>query len=972
MNKQIFFITSWIVVCLLVLVSVVYTDYVKYSTKLNNQQQNVVSELDYVHEDLERLLVEQLSSLDAIRMQIALNPELTQEELTKTANVILRGNDAIDFLVLQNSMGKTLFYSSHADLYMSNSGKNIVNKETVLSLNEEYRFGSTLFEGPSATRPNTLISRSYFESADNKGLKMYAEINLPPILEASGLLKSTKTNFHLKNLQTNSLLSGKEVVDSYDSRNIRVGGLSWQLLASPKGGWVPFQLQVQVWFLVLLFLSLILYNISMKRKNQLLQKQSELDSLNFEKRFRNFFEQHKVSMLVIDENNQIIDANASALSFYGYSLDTLKGKNVINFETMPRNPKQVEKPNQSSLPLLSNFELLLSQRQSNVFESKHQISNGEIKDVEVHLTPINFDDSHETLILIFDVTQKKQLDEKRMLFEQVFMHASEGILVTDSDKNIVSVNPSFEKITGFKVTEAIGRKPSMLSSGKHDHIFYEELFNTVRKSGEWRGEVWNKAKSGKLYPQILSISEVRNEHDQLLNYVAVFTDISEQKKVEKQLEELAHSDSLTGLPNRLMFGVHLERELKQAKRNKSTCAVLFLDLDRFKVINDSLGHDYGDKLLQMVSKRLQNCLRDTDLLARLGGDEYVILVNDCASDEDLSCLAVKLCEQLKQPFHFGNEVEANIDVSIGIAQYPRDASTAQELIKFSDASMYKAKNSRSEDYVFYSQEISERAKSRLNIKREIKTGISQKNFSLLLQPIIDLSNNKIMGAEALIRWDHPQKGLLLPDDFIPDAEHTGSMSMLTFWIVEQVYSFHQQLLTQGHKLKISFNVSAHDLNTPEFLDTLMSLHARIPGISESVTVEIVETALVENLSHASFVLQKLRKAGFNLAIDDFGTGFSSLAYLSQLPVNILKIDKVFVQNLHRSKEESIVRSIVSLANNFNLRVIGEGIETQEHEKALRDIGCDYGQGFYYSKAVKVDEFIHLCQSDKSMSRMQLN
>ncbi len=974
-NKQII-IAVWSMLSLLVLVSILYTDYATYNAKKNAQLNAIEHDLNEAHENLEESVLTYVTAMNTLATQLSLNPNISQSELNVFGDAILKQLPHLDFLFMVKDSDIALVYPdpSKKSLYTEKLYQSFPFYNNYSGLQT---LGTQVY-GPGEFQNKTvLLIQSLITDLSQKRMKVFAYVNFSDLVDQISAINTTDTRLTIVDNNTNNYFYGQQQLELAGTRNIRVGNLNWTLEASPRGGWVPFKLHVQVWFLGLLFILLLIYSVMLKKNNSLLRAQSKIDKLANEKRFKNFFEQHKVCMMVLDEFNCVIDANSSALSFFGYTLRDIKKRNFLNFEkhdvmtqsVWTNNSEPKFKPEEaSSATFLAQ---MLSSNTTNVIETQFRVSTGEVKDVEIHLTPIDHNGYEECLILFFDITHKKELDNKRMLFEQVYMHAQEGIMVTDKNKNILSVNPAFENITGYESYEVLGSQPSILSSGNHAKSFYENVFKAIQKNGEWRGEIWNKTKMGKVYPQLLSISEVKDRDNNLINYVAVFTDISEQKKTEQKLEKLAHNDALTGLPNRLMFTLHLEREIKRANRTKQSCALLFLDLDRFKVINDSLGHDYGDKLLVMVAQRLNNALRDTDLLARLGGDEYVVLITDYNTDEDIACLASKISTLLQRPFRFKDNIEANIDVSIGIAQFPKDAVTAKDLLKYSDASMYQAKRSNADKFVFYTNTISAEAENKLNIKREINQSIKQHDFELMLQPIVDLTTNKIVAAEGLLRWQHPTKGFLLPDEFVPTAEQTGSIFTITLWVMNQIYALYTQLEKSGIQIKLSFNISPLDLNNPLFYSTLAKLNDASPGISKFITIEIVETGLIQNIDTSHIELQKLRDLGFNLALDDFGTGYSSLAYLSKLPINTLKIDKVFVQNIHKNEESCIIRSIVNLADNFNLSIIAEGVETSFHEEQLNKMGCHLGQGYYYSKAVGTEDFMQLCQSQKDFSNAKI-
>lgn len=974
MNNKQFIIVAWSVLSLLVLASILYTDYATFNAKKNAQFNTIEHDLNEAHENLEQTLLTYVTASNTLATQLSLNPDISQSELNVFGQAILKQLPHLEFLFFIQDESKPLVYPNPTKLALYQE-KLYHSFPFYNNYSEQQKLDTQVYGPADFQNKSVILIQSMFTDLSQQPMRIFVYVNFTGLIDQISTINARDTQLSILDNNTNSYFYGQQQLELAGKRNIRVGNLNWTLEASPRGGWVPFKLHVQVWFLGLLFVLLLIYSVILKRNNTSLRTQSKIDKLAHEKRFKNFFEQHKVCMMVLDENNCVIDANSSALSFFGYSFKEIKQRNFLNFEKQDAlTQAKFTKGQPSNSFFVSSLAQVLSSFESNVVETQFTVSTGEVKDVEIHLTPIDHKGYEECLILFFDITHKKELDNKRMLFEQVYMHAQEGIMVTDKYKNILSVNPAFENITGYESYEVLGSKPSILSSGKHDKNFYDGIFKSIKNNGEWRGEIWNKTKKGKIYPQLLSISEVKDRDNILMNYVAVFTDISEQKKTEQRLERLAHNDSLTGLPNRLMFTLHLEREIKRATRTKQSCALLFLDLDRFKVINDSLGHDYGDKLLVMVAQRLNNALRDTDLLARLGGDEYVVLITDYNTDEDIACLASKISALLQKPFRFKDNIEANIDVSIGIAQFPKDAATAKDLLKYSDASMYQAKRNTANKYVFYTNTISAEAENKLNIKREINQSIKQQDFEIMLQPIVDLTTNKIVAAEGLLRWQHPQKGFLLPDEFVPTAEQTGSMSTLTLWVMNQIYTLYSQLLENGIQIKLSFNISPLDLSNPQFYSTLAKLNESIPGISNFITIEIVETALIQNIDTSYTELKKLRDLGFNLALDDFGTGYSSLAYLSKLPINTLKIDKVFVQNIHKNEEKCIVRSIVNLAQNFDLSIIAEGIETAFHEEQLNKLGCNLGQGYYYSKAIGAKDFMNLCQSQRAFSgaRMMKN
>ena len=484
----------------------------------------------------------------------------------------------------------------------------------------------------------------------------------------------------------------------------------------------------------------------------------------------------------------------------------------------------------------------------------------------------------------------------------------------------------------------------------------EAMLDTLIKTGFWRGEILNRRKDGSVFPELLSVSVVKNDQGEVINYLGVFSDITNLKQSEEKLEHLAHYDSLTGLPNRVQFQLHLQHAVSRSERSNQKCALLYLDLDRFKVVNDSLGHVAGDDLLKMVTERLLSRLRASDILARMGGDEFVLLVEEYKQREELEVLARKLIAEMNQPFYLAGEQEVNVGGSVGIACFPEDALNSEDLLVRADAAMYKAKQAGGASLAFFTQDILVEASSRLTIAAELKRAIADNELELYLQPQLDSASGEVVGAEALLRWNHPVKGFLTPAAFIDVAEQTRAIRLVTGWLVKESFGIIKRWEQAGRDLFLSFNISALDLADNELLLRMSEelQHQQIKPAN--IELEIVESAIIENFQSASAILSRLRELGFQVAIDDFGTGYSSLAYLDKLPVDKLKIDREFTSKLELGEGAGIVKSIVDLASNFDLRVLAEGVETLEQEQLLKQLGCHRVQGFYYSKPIPLAEF----------------
>ena len=717
----------------------------------------------------------------------------------------------------------------------------------------------------------------------------------------------------------------------------------WQLEAEPATGWTETHFHPVSWFIALLCTTIAIYVAQLRENNRALLRKSFQALRRSEEKFRQFFSSHAVVMLILDEQGNIIDANEAAGKFYGYDVSQLVSMRM----------QQIDQSDDDTVK--DNIQQAFM-RASSRFVRKHQLADGSIKNVEAFSTPVDIAERPFLFTLIIDITETLEYQARWELSQHVFNHSLEGIIVTDAEQHIVSVNPAFSVITGYSEAEIIGQKPSVLASGIHPPSFFKKMFQALDTDGFWRGEIWNKRKSGTVFPELLSISVVRGEQNDVNYYVAVFSDITQIKQSEEKLERLAHYDSLTGLPNRVQFKLHLHHAVCRAERHEASCALLFLDLDRFKVVNDSLGHIAGDELLSKVTERLASRLRKSDILARMGGDEFVLLIEEYHHQSELVTLASNLTQELNKPFYLSGDHEVNVGVSIGIARFPQDANNADDLLVRADAAMYRSKKTGGANFAFYTQDILVEANNRLTIAAELKRAVAEGELELYLQPQFDIVNQCVVGAEALLRWNHPVKGFLTPADFIHIAEQTRSIRFVTQWLVKEVFSIVERWQAHGHDLFLSFNVSALDLSDFELVDAMHNTARQHKVDAKRIELEIVESAIIENFQSASNILNTLREAGFSVAIDDFGTGYSSLAYLDKLPVDKLKIDREFTGKLGADDQGGVVKSVIDLAANFGLRVIAEGVETPEQEMHLQRLGCARAQGYYYSKPIPVSQF----------------
>lgn len=600
-----------------------------------------------------------------------------------------------------------------------------------------------------------------------------------------------------------------------------------------------------------------------------------------------------------------------------------------------------------------NASLVVSARSSEMFETEFRFTHPEKGEIwlEARGAP-EADPDGSTLWhgFLYDISERKRGESELRLAMTVFNSSQGGVCVTDAAANVIAVNPAFTSITGYELSELRGKNPRLLKSGRHDGAFYRDMWASLINDGFWQGEVWNRRKNGEIYPELLAISAVRNARGELVNYVATFTDISRIKQSESQLEHLAHHDPLTDLPNRLMLLSSLEHAVARARHSGKRGAALFIDLDRFKNVNESLGHPAGDELLVLVARRLRAHVSDAELLARLGGDEFVLLLDEVPDPETAASMAETLIAQFEEPFELSGGRQVYVGASIGISIFPDDGEDPNALIQHADAALHQAKESGRGTYRFYSEALTRAADERLDMEAQMRRAIERSEFVLHYQPLVSLVDGRIGGVEALLRWQHPTKGLVLPNEFIALAEETGLIVPLGEWVLRTACAQGQEWITTGVVFDtISVNISPRQLWS--------DIHRRVGAVLEEtgfpadmLELEITESALLEQGSEAAVRLNALKELGVRLAIDDFGTGYSSLAYLTRLPIDTLKVDQSFVRNIPDDRPSmEVTAGIIALAKSLNLDVLAEGVETEEQLDFLRRHGCDRAQGYLFSR-----------------------
>jgi len=551
------------------------------------------------------------------------------------------------------------------------------------------------------------------------------------------------------------------------------------------------------------------------------------------------------------------------------------------------------------------------------------------------------------------------------LAAQVFEQSRQCMVITDPQGVILRVNGYFTEVTGYTPEEAIGKTPRVLKSNKHDAAFYESLWKRLVEDGEWMGEIWNRKKNGDGFACLLNISSVRDNAGRIVNYIGINEDITEQKLSSERIYNLAHYDILTGLPNRRLFNDRFSHAIQQAERHKRQLAILLLDLDNFKKVNDTLGHQAGDLLLQVVSERIVGCLRKLDSVARLGGDEFVILLEEINEAPGVKRIARKIIDAVSEPIILeGSRV--HVGVSIGACIYPDDGSDAAILFKNADAAMYRAKAAGKNNCQFFDAEMALQAQKRLSIESDLRDAIPNELF-LLYQPQAEIGGDRIVGIEALVRWRHPQMGIIGPNEFIPIAEETGMINQLGDYVLltacrQAARWYHED----GLPLRVAVNISAQQLTQGNFVDTVESIirECRLPP--SLLELELTESVLMSNVEEIIALFHRLKKLGLSIALDDFGTGYSSLAYLKRLPVDRLKIDRSFILDIPGDKDDvAITRTIIAMARSLNLGVIAEGVEHVSQFDFLKKEGCGEFQGFALARPIPPEEIVRMIRQTKA-------
>lgn len=672
---------------------------------------------------------------------------------------------------------------------------------------------------------------------------------------------------------------------------------------------------------------------------------SDLSNSNSD--LNNILESIYNGLLVVDAKLMITRFNREALSFFDIPTDSTANLAVVRTKhEMPDLLKSVRE-------VITSGKLV-----------EYEFNDDNKQYFLMRLTPYvdkssNGSDVAGVVIAILDVTEKKDAEEKLKLSASVFEHAAEATMISDGNNIIMAVNPAFTRITGYGVKDVIGKNPRILSSGKQTKEFFRQMWESIISTGMWNGEVQNKRKNGEIYTEFLSINVLRDDNGKIIRHIAVFSDISDSKKAQEVIERQASYDSLTGLPNRNLIQERINQQLLFSRRNGSIFAVLFLDLDDFKSINDSLGHSAGDELIIKAGMKIQSMLREVDTVGRLGGDEFIILLNDLADTDNVAYLANKILTELREPMVIAGHT-IHTSASIGITVYPSDGDSTNALMKNADSAMYQSKHKGRNTYSFFTHQMQDEANKRQWIMSELALAIKRKQLLLHYQPIVNLETMKVTGAEALLRWNHPQKGMIPPDHFISIAEQSGLIIKIAEWVLDTGLLVANRLHDNfGASFSLAINLSMAQFVSHSHMEWMIQrLNDHHEDKPNQITIELTESIkLVDNEEYRT-LLSKIKDSGCMIALDDFGTGQSSLSYIKKVPVNTVKIDRSFVSDIVTDlNDASMIQAILQMAKAFGLTTVAEGVENQEQLEFLEQNGCHFAQGFLFSKALPYDEFV---------------
>jgi len=681
------------------------------------------------------------------------------------------------------------------------------------------------------------------------------------------------------------------------------------------------------------------------------RKRGEQALTESEAKLRGLFELSPLGIALNDGDGRFIEFNESFRSITGYTDEELK--RLDYWKLTPSGYEDDE---------MRQLELLRDTGRYGPYE-KEYIRKDETR-ASVRLNGMLVQDRHgETHIwsLVEDITEQKRSESALYIYANAVKYSGQPILITNSDNKVIELNQAFSTLTGYTLDELRGQSPRMLASAHTPPETYRQLWSGLTEAGVWQGKLFNRAKNGGFFPVLAVISAIRNDLGEVTNYIACYTDITDRMAAERRIDQLLHHDPLTSLHNRYSLEGRLEQALSQARRNRESLAVLFIDLDRFKLVNDSMGHQAGDMLLLEVAGRLRECVRESDIVARLGGDEFVVVVTGLSAAKIAAPIAEKIVRSLGQPYSLGDSV-VHSSSSVGISIFPNDGDDSATLMKTADMALHHAKNQGRSNFQFFTPEMNAAMADTLALDNDIRAAVAEKQFELHYQPKMSTPDHKIAGVEALVRWRHPIRGLVPPDQFIPLAEESELIEAIGEWVLDEACRQWTEWLAKGMTpLSVAVNLSARQLASPTLVERVRAIKSRYGLPKGALELEVTESVAMRNPERAIEQLKALGALGIEISIDDFGTGYSSLAYLKLLPIQTLKLDRAFVRDIETDENDAVISAAtLALAHALGLKVVAEGVETEGQRDFLTSHGCDYLQGFLFSKplpAAELEAFI---------------
>lgn len=918
-----------------------YLYHIENSIKNYSSYKKGVDELKFINLYLNNFLEKQdkLISFDEVVKKTNRFSQITDEILNSDIKT-----EFTPIVYMELFEVKTLFTKKleHIERYKSLQASNLNSIYFIFDINQYFNKTMMLKEQKVLINQTLfLLMHAFMNLRENQDILEKNLKKIDEILKTNDNIKLNLLYTHARNtldkLKQIEVLKSK--VKKLDLKN-RIIKVDLHLIENYNNKMFMQLVIASIFFLFLLFMIIVIYlehRKTTKIKNELLA-------------FKYAVENSDNSIILTDKDQNIVYVNDNFEKITGYSKDDVLGKN-------PRMLNSGDTP----LSIYKQLSNKLQQGQKWEGEFVNKKKDGSIFYEKASIVPIFINNKLINYLAIkLDITKYVKQQESLELSAVAFNNIQEGILVCDKNKKIVTLNSAFEEITGYQKLELIGKTPKVLQSGYHDKKFYNKMWTSIHEQGFWRGKIYDRRKDGEIIPIWLNISALKDGKGNHSRFIAVHTNLKEIIETQEKAEFLAYHDSLTGLPNRAKLEEDLTYSLAMAKRNKNSVFVLFIDLDRFKIINDTLGHQTGDELLKVLAQRLQRVLRDTDTVARMGGDEFIIVLDSNQTKKAAGYVCQRILDLIKEPITVKGHV-LNTSASIGVSMYPEDGEDISTLIKNADAAMYYAKEKGKNNYQYYDEQLSIDVHEQLKIEQALKGVLQRDELYLCYQPQYILGTKKITSFEALVRWEHPELGFVRPDKFINIAEDTGMIIEIGKYIFDTACKQYVKLKQKNPSLKyIAINISSVQFKDENFVNDVLGIIKKYKLKPYEVELEVTERYIMEFSKDNMETITKLRDIGFRFSIDDFGTGYSSMSYLTKLPIDVIKVDKAFVDNTpHDHGNVQISKAIVALSKSLGFSVIAEGIEYEEQEKYLQSINCNMGQGYLFSKPLKFDDALSL-------------